>query len=490
MDINPGANLRGRDLRGRDLRGRNLEEANLEGANLEEANLEGANLTGVNLVGANLKNALLATYLGGSINLTNADLRRANLEGAMLVRANLEGANLEGANLESANLTNANLTNANLRNLELFGTRFNGANLTNANLTGVDVGDEVNIEGANLTGANLTGANFRRAHLEGAILEGAILTNTILDPNRPQPQPQPQPQPPRLNEYALGVHEAASNINYDKLNEFLSEKNGETVQVQLNASYINNSIVSIIDSCNATEEQKRGFKRDLNRIMRERLQGTEYEELSSVLKNAVKNSLEYVKRQQPEFKRVYIESFCTDCVNAHGINGMSCAAGILERIILSLTPACYSFLSNTKNDGSDSEEVKNKSQEYETLIGIIVKNIREHIIDWYKLHKQGTEQAFAVGTGVWLKREDLKRYLLSKFPDQSELIEQEMVKWADSIGYEEDDFTYGGKKRKTHKRKSYKRKTYKRKTYKRKTYKRKTYNKRKTHKRIKKSKRV
>ena len=107
------------------------------------------------------------------------------------------------------------------------------------------------------------------------------------------------------------------------------------------------------------------------------------------------------------------------------------------------------------------------SEEYQELIGIIendpAKMISDYIRDWYFiLHKNGTEGAFPPETTEEEKRENLKAFLLSKFPDETALIEEKIKNIADYTGYEEDRF-YGGKRqrRKTKKNKKTKTKTNK-----------------------------
>ena len=45
-------------------------------------------------------------------------------------------------------------------------------------------------------------------------------------------------------------------------------------------------------------------------------------------------------------------------------------------------------------------------------------------------------------------KSNLKTYLLEKFPNESVLIDQKIVEYADSIGYDEESFMYGVKRRK------------------------------------------
>jgi hypothetical protein len=94
----------------------------------------------------------------------------------------------------------------------------------------------------------------------------------------------------------------------------------------------------------------------------------------------------------------------------------------------------------------------NENEDYEKIIAIIIANpdklIPEYIRDWYKLHKTGTTDAFPSGTTVAEKKENLRMYLLEFFPEEGKLIDSKISEIADNIGYDDDDFMYGGRKRK------------------------------------------
>jgi hypothetical protein len=73
--------------------------------------------------------------------------------------------------------------------------------------------------------------------------------------------------------------------------------------------------------------------------------------------------------------------------------------------------------------------------------------IPEYIKEWYQLHKHGSENAFAPASTRDDKRQNLKDYLLHKFPDEDKLIEDKISEIADNIGYDDDDFMFGGRRR-------------------------------------------
>jgi len=250
-----------------------------------------------------------------------------------------------------------------------------------------------------------------------------------------------EPAPMEVDAYQ--IHREAAKINYTKLNAFLKEKINTTVPTNINyPTYIKETLSHIIDTNNEPEATKTVQKNGLKRIMTERLNGVRYTDFSELQRNSIFYSLQYVLQQPAEFQKEYVDTFIKDCVHAYeGDDGMTCAAGALERFVISLVTACQSVLSTG-----------NENEEYEQIVAIIIANpaklIPEYIHDWYKLHKTGTENAFPSGTSTETKKEDLKTYLLGFFPEESELIDSNIVEIADNIGYDDDVFMYGGKKRK------------------------------------------
>jgi hypothetical protein len=156
--------------------------------------------------------------------------------------------------------------------------------------------------------------------------------------------------------------------------------------------------------------------------------------------------LEYVKIQLDDFKQMYIETFVQDCVHAYGgPDGMTCAAGALERIIFSLVPACHTAPENP---------------DYKILEKLIIpptELIIQSIVDWYKSHNPDKPEnvgavAFPEGTSIEAKKTDLRNYLSGLYPGVPDLIDQLITSHAEAL--EDDDFTYGGKKRNSRKRRN------------------------------------
>jgi hypothetical protein len=284
-------------------------------------------------------------------------------------------------------------------------------------------------------------------------------------------QPQQAPQPIHYDPYQ--VHRESAKINYEKLNTYLKEKlNNINVPDNINyVSYLNQTITELINGSDESPEKKAEQLASLQRIMNEKLNGININEFSLNTRNSIYYILKYVKLQPAEFKKKYINDWFETCISdAYGGTDITCAGGVFERLCFALSTACVFLLSSGENP------------ECEMIMGIIGRNpevlVIEYIQDWYKLHKTGTANAFPDGTTEEQKKASLKTYLLSLLPGSEELIDTKIAEFADNIGYEADDFQFGGRRRnrKTVKRRktNRKRKTVKRKTIKRKTNKRKT----------------
>jgi hypothetical protein len=87
--------------------------------------------------------------------------------------------------------------------------------------------------------------------------------------------------------------------------------------------------------------------------------------------------LSYFKEQPIEFQKNYVGFFVDDCTQAYKTgNGMSCTAGIMERLIVSLKNATLGLESNETND-------------YQLLVSLVDFNMNEMLLNlrplWFKL---------------------------------------------------------------------------------------------------------
>jgi len=232
------------------------------------------------------------------------------------------------------------------------------------------------------------------------------------------------------------IHDSAAKINYEKLREFFAQRTGEVPTPSNYAAQIQTMMQQFIAE-SGTDGQA-----SLESIMNLRLRRLNYRELSPLQLSTYMYALAYVNLQPTEFKRAYVEAFLQDCTQAYegqGAAAMTCAQGALERIVTSLVTAVQTMAS-TGNENPD----------WDNLVAIIDANpaklIPQYIQDWYKMHKTGTENAFAPVTSTDMRRADLRQFLLEKFPNEATLIDQQIAAVADSIGYEDDDFMYGGRR--------------------------------------------
>jgi uncharacterized protein YjbI with pentapeptide repeats len=436
-----------KNFAGQRLRDYNFREQNLTRANFTGADLTGANFTGAVLAGANFTDAILPRAKFNRAILTDAILTNANLIRAEFINsAGLTGANLNGANLTDAILIDANLNrakfiNADLTRANLLRAHLTDANLTDANLTRAFL-NFADLTGANLTRANLTNAILIDANLTDANFTDAILTDVELDEaiitDTTILNHVPARRAPAHQVDAYQIHIESGKINYGKLNEFLKSKiDDSNIPSDINyAQFVEDSISTIINESSNSEEIKTNLRNGLEQIMSQRLRLLDYKSFPPKMLQSIFYALQYVKKQSSEFKDMYVETFISDCVNAYnGQHGMTCAAGALERIIMSLVPAC------TADSTPENQE----------LLAIITANpnvlIPQYIQDWYKLHKKGTEGEFPTGTTEEYKKNDLKQFLLGYFPNEENLITEKISEIADNIGYDDDDFLYGGRKK-------------------------------------------
>jgi surface protein len=280
------------------------------------------------------------------------------------------------------------------------------------------------------------------------------------------------------------AHVEFKKINITKLNNFLKTKLGKKINTNVESypSFIRDSFNTLIDNINSNEKQKQ--KDDLNKIMNNRLNNINYEtEFNKAVLDSTIYILKYVSQQPNDFKKMYVEVFLFDNLNAYDEGDtLSCAKGVIERIITSSTAAC-----KTDVDNDDYNELAKIVGEDPRIV------IPEQIKDWYRLHKQDTDGKFPEELTIDVKeaddayedavkaaanadkstkaaaeaavkkakdaaakvriltgnrRNDLKNYLLNIHPEQGELIEEMIKNYADIIGYTDDVFTYGGGKRK------------------------------------------
>lgn len=301
-------------------------------------------------------------------------------------------------------------------------------------------------------------------------------------PTRPMPAPTPVPDPID-DAYHIDpnqVHKFTSNINFANLIAFLERHTVEKDHVipvdfrNQPAPHMFKEIIKgfmkVLITMNPETISDR--TKDFNSVMEQRLNDVNYNEVSPELLTAVYLSLKYALFQTNTFRETYVQSYLDDTCMAHGddktIDNMSCIAGALERFITSLSPAATAAL---LSDGANEKQ----KQEYEQLVVMITRNpktlIPNLIRQWQISHRNGINFKDIVGREG--RRADLETYInqnntikeLIKEEEETdensknektiaELIEELIVNYADSIGYENSDFYLGGRRTRKRRRRT------------------------------------
>jgi len=256
-----------------------------------------------------------------------------------------------------------------------------------------------------------------------------------------------------VNVDAQQIHREFAKINSDKLNELFIRSgvifnNNE----ELNANFIRNKLTEIIQSLDVDQTNKNNKMNGLEQIMTERLNGTIYSDFNPSLKKTLILALKFVQTLPSNAKELYIDSLFQDCIHAYeGVQGMSCSMGILERIVKSLEPACSVDLSNS--NCKDIVDVLTNNPKAKML---------ELIKEWYQMynmHKIDTDRNVAQFHKMTIEQKinNLRDFLKQKFQESGlnddAFIDDYLQNKIDRTAFEEDDFIYGGSKKKKNKKK-------------------------------------
>ena len=145
---------------------------------------------------------------------------------------------------------------------------------------------------------------------------------------------------------ATEIHRAAGKINLD---EYLKIINGTSDSKNASdygdiATYVKSKFEPYIDS-HFIESTKQPTKSKLNGVLQRFTQASELYNNPKYVK-LVGNTIDFVFAQSDEFIDFYIATFIQDCYHAYsddGEAGMSCIAGILERIYMIVGDAVFAM---------------------------------------------------------------------------------------------------------------------------------------------------
>lgn len=246
------------------------------------------------------------------------------------------------------------------------------------------------------------------------------------------PRPNPRPNPRQVDPYQ--IHRESGKIPMEPALAFFRRiLPPPSVQFSANLfrnyQYINRTVRDLIGE-NAT--MRRQFD-----LICSKIQYVNFIQYGPSICELAFYCLEYAKTQSREFQENYMKEFLEQSVNAYPnarseMEQLSCSKGILERFYMELRTACLG------DSNPEHQQIAHLLEE--------VKSMDDRIMDWYKIHKVGTEGAFTDETEAQI-RKSLKDFLMTFFPDKEREVEEAIVAIQQNVGLEKDDFTYGGKRR-------------------------------------------
>jgi len=248
----------------------------------------------------------------------------------------------------------------------------------------------------------------------------------------PNPVAPVAPVAPFIN--PVEIHNAFSKINIPVLNGLLDiGKNPEPFQ---SMQYVYQHLRKLVDLIN-DGPIKQILRDKIELIYTHRLQHLSMANFSPDNLTAISLTLIFMEHQHPDIIETYLKSFTTDCTEAydvpHGMAAddaeqttMSCAQGVIERIISSMKDAFV---------GQSSSPLK---EIYMVVVGPEII-IPELIIEWFNLYQPPDKKVFPKGTTPKHRQTDLANYLLSFFPTENKLIKVKTGEVLDS-GMLDDEY--------------------------------------------------
>lgn len=271
---------------------------------------------------------------------------------------------------------------------------------------------------------------------------------------------------------ATEIHKAVAKVNFGDLIPYLRDYLGmERPRIIDYKGLVYKTMAGFVEKIVESGQIKRQQMIDLRRIMTERLERLQFTDFSPDLLDALYYAIHFAKKQPLPFIAIYVANFITDCVYAYDAvntaNGhtMSCEQGVIERTFMTLGATCerISVLMPETDYLGDGNKV------YSDLAKMITATpmfrIPDLILEWYKEHKHGAglpkeltdslpqdlkDEMKAQYPGLqpdkvrmFLRRRELKRYLLDHYPKEEALIDRLMSSHSNIIGYNDDNFTYG-----------------------------------------------
>jgi uncharacterized protein YjbI with pentapeptide repeats len=364
----PERDRSGRTIENESFSNRLFMRANFSTSTLRNVEMNNTNFSSSNFSGANLRGINFSESILGMCNLSGADLTGANLTNVDLFRADFTDANLTGANLTGADINNTILTNANLTNAILYNAKSTSdIQLDNANFTGANLSHTCMIAPLSARRVNLTNviidewtrlpqiSEFQNPiGMSTELREHIIRTNgqpcyeedeedddAFLERLRAEREARGEPQPIQNIGVAFEIHNAFKNFNMNKYNEIIEENlksNGQNVDEEISKEDAIKKYKSIVDK-RFPPDEKESAKNKLDEILGIATNTMYF--INNSKNIIISNTVKFIMTQSPKFQTEYMKLFIQDCYNAYndrGLegSGMSCAKGIIERIVLTV----------------------------------------------------------------------------------------------------------------------------------------------------------
>lgn len=342
----------------------------------------------------------------------NSIFKKCDLDGVKFVHTRLRGVKFYDSKLSNIDFQECDgMEGMNFEGLNLQGSRLvgitdpglNGCNFRNANLRGVQF-DFSQIHGSDFTGADLLGSNVR-------VAEGSNETVGI-------PEDQEEGR-------TVDTHKTFYNMNINALLNFFMTYGFEPFKStaeypEFTDDFIRNyslkSLKKIITDMKASVKEKEDLNKGIESCFTQRLNTYNFSaniagtDPKINFRTLIYYAIQYLNNQPVPFKNIYTEALIMDSTQAYGPDGMSCAAGIVERFITVMEQAA-----SVVKDMPEYE----KQEEYAELISIIANDpktlIKNYQQEWFEFHKEGGPNAFAETVHLDTMMKDYEKFLKDKF---------------------------------------------------------------------------
>ena len=409
-----------------------------------------------NIYACTFKNCNLSKANVIASDLTNSTFSNCNMDAIKIQQSILEGVKFN----EDTILTNINFQHC----TGMEGMNFRGLNLQNCIFGAVD---GQNLRGCDFRDANLQGTRFDYTQIHGSNFTGANLNGSSVRQAEGSHETVGIPSDLPIGR-ATDTHKAFYNIRINKLLDFykfyvnkMTKKLGVKVPKPFTSNrqlteYTFAILESIIKNMDKDFDKEK-LMTGLNSCFKERLDHYDFDQIIAGtdppinFRELIFWAFIYMTDQSSNFKDLYVESLITDSTQAHGANGLSCAAGIIERFVTVMEQVASVL----------KDSIPEKKEEYEELIGIIEndpeKLIKKYMEEWFNIHKEGGEDEYREDTDKDILMKSYKEFLEEKFDvknlrgDEKEKIEKLIIEHPDAgvdflrnqIGV---SFFFGGRK--------------------------------------------